>query len=771
MKRLARSRATLVLAVVFGAFTRVPSSLADVWQDEFGLVGANATVRAVEVSGGDVYVGGTFDVIGGVAASRVARWDGRTWQRLGDQGVGGTVWTIAAYDDNVYVAGTLGGGNIARWNGSKWSRLGEGLDGPWVSSLEFYNGLLVAGGAFQHAGEKYAVGIAFWDGSEWYPMGATSGVFHDLVRFNGRLCGAGNFVQLGALTVNRVACWDGSAWHALGAGLDGTAHALAVHDGHLYVGGKFTKAGAVSTGKLARWNGTTWESIGYPSEFDVASLAFRGDTLVVAVEDFEADPDDPKILEWDGHSWKAPPLQPEGSVDDLASDGENVIVVGDFVEIGDKVVGRIAEWDGSSWSAMAAPGLSGLQGTASAFGVWQGDLYVAGNFHSAGDSTANLIARWTGDGWEPVGVFERDEKDVVLALLGTPQGLYAGGWFATIGGIRASNIAVWNGIGWKSLGSGVDATVHALAESGGIVYVGGSFLKAGGKSVSRVASWNGQSWSALDDGLNDRVRALVAFDGGVVAGGAFTQTGGGESAPGVAIWKAGSWSPLQADGERAVRALHVFDGELYGAGLFRHGPEEYSPVARWNGFSWEPVGEWTYRYLGVDYALALASAGGELFVGGSFRSVENFTPAHRVARWNGEGWSAMPPGIDEGGDEYVEAMIVHDQRLWIAGDFLNLDDGRASVGVAAWRDCLFGDTELCAPPTTLPTALCGDASGDDRITALDALMVLEASVQSGECDPWRCDINHSGTVTAADALAILRRAIGLDVTLDCPPFA
>lgn len=51
----------------------------------------------------------------------------------------------------------------------------------------------------------------------------------------------------------------------------------------------------------------------------------------------------------------------------------------------------------------------------------------------------------------------------------------------------------------------------------------------------------------------------------------------------------------------------------------------------------------------------------------------------------------------------------------------------------------------------------------------DALFVLKAAVQSSNCDVLVCDVNDSGTVTTADALLILKKAVGQAVALHCPP--
>jgi hypothetical protein len=78
--------------------------------------------------GKDLYVGGWFVRIGGVGASRIAKWDGHAWSTLGT-GIGGS---------------PIGG------------------DGRGVSELACTGSELFVGGYFQSVGGKPATNIAFW---------------------------------------------------------------------------------------------------------------------------------------------------------------------------------------------------------------------------------------------------------------------------------------------------------------------------------------------------------------------------------------------------------------------------------------------------------------------------------------------------------------------------------------------------------------------------------------------------------------------------------
>ncbi len=91
------------------------------WSDKFAYPGANDAIRAdAKDSAGNIYVGGQFTEIGGVAASHIAKWDG-----------------------------------------SAWSPLGSGMNSA-VDSLVITGNALFAGGNFTGAGNKSSAYLALW---------------------------------------------------------------------------------------------------------------------------------------------------------------------------------------------------------------------------------------------------------------------------------------------------------------------------------------------------------------------------------------------------------------------------------------------------------------------------------------------------------------------------------------------------------------------------------------------------------------------------------
>jgi len=71
-------------------------------------------------------------------------------------------------------------------------------------------------------------------------------------------------------------------------------------------------------------------------------------------------------------------------------------------------------------------------------------------------------------------------------------------------------------------------------------------------------------------------------------------------------------------------------------------------------------------------------------------------------------------------------------------------------------------------PDTLFAVRCGDINVSETVTASDALYVLKTAVGSETCDLCLCDANGSETITASDAQLVLKVAVGQDVATNCP---
>ncbi len=82
--------------------------------------------------------------------------------------------------------------------------------------------------------------------------------------------------------------------------------------------------------------------------------------------------------------------------------------------------------------------------------------------------------------------------------------------------------------------------------------------------------------------------------------------------------------------------------------------------------------------------------------------------------------------------------------------------------------CLAGFLLLMPLAASAEVAPCGSPTSGGAPRASDALFTLRAAVQVGDCDIRVCDVSDTNTVTASDALMILKSAVGQDVRFNCP---
>jgi hypothetical protein len=176
-------------------------------------LGASGTVLALVTAGANVYAGGSFATMVGAAdqTARIARWDGSAWQPLGD-GINGTydeVRAITVSGADVYAGGAFSAfgpdraeaKNVARFDGSVWHALGTGADGP-VNALVMAGGELYAGGDFLSLGSVLTNRLAAWNGTAWSKVGTgTDAAVRALVAppDGSRLFAGGVFTKIGGV--------------------------------------------------------------------------------------------------------------------------------------------------------------------------------------------------------------------------------------------------------------------------------------------------------------------------------------------------------------------------------------------------------------------------------------------------------------------------------------------------------------------------------------------------------------------------------------------
>ena len=290
-------------------------------------VHADGFLHAVVTTPSGAFVGGYFDQAGPVRATSVAEWRDGAWHDMGG-GVQmpfalGTVHAMLAVGSDLYVTGTfesVGGlpaSNIARWDGSRWSALGTGIQGSGLA-LTVLGSTLYVGGALHQAGELYASNIAAWDleTETWSAVGSVptyDGKVLALATLADRyLVIGGQFSKLWsgrfqASGQNSLVLFDTQAPPdpadpvagyvrlpgVTSSWMPGAVRALQVLGTRLYVGGTFDRAGVRSftdppdagfpASNLAVWEHAegTWSSPGGTDHHVTSFTTLDGRSLVV----------------------------------------------------------------------------------------------------------------------------------------------------------------------------------------------------------------------------------------------------------------------------------------------------------------------------------------------------------------------------------------------------------------------------------------------------------------------------------------------------------
>jgi len=638
----------------------------------------------------------------------VVRWDGSQWHGMGLQEIDGNARSLAVVGGDLYVGGSFElpsnmGSNIdgvLRWTGSTWMPLGFSESGTLASSVYAiveFDGQLVAAGTFGYGGSGPTSTdlsrIARWSGSQWLALGSNGGYglsayATSLAVWNGSLYVGGNFTSANAggdqiqVAASRIARWDGSNWFGLGSGVDGRVESLLAMDDALYVGGRFAAAGGAPAAGIARWNGSTWQAV---------ANALIGSTQYENI---------PSVLA-------------------IASGEAGVMVGGDFGRVADAspgttpplIVNNIAELTPQSVLPLGATSGAGVNGWLTSLARFRGDLFIAGQFSSVGGVAANNIARFDGEQWHAVGSNAGNGVDnFVYTLVASDDNLFVGGKFKNVNlgtaNIAANLVARWDGNHWHgfdlNVPSGVDYWVEDVLWSSPDLYMAGSFVVVDPidptTKAQNIARWDGSHWRALGSGEfagpAGPAYSLAKIGDDLYVGGRFFSVlngapfSSGLTVNGLARWNGSSWSAVGNGGgagveyvpflQPSVHALEVVGTDLYVGGQFfavnsgSTTPISARNLARWDGAAWHAVGSGSDPGPTSD-VYDIDASEGSLFIAGRFKHVVHGNvsqPINRVAKWDGQGWTAIGRGIDAAHEGY--AFALHSDGLggmYVGGGF------------------------------------------------------------------------------------------------------
>jgi hypothetical protein len=258
----------------------------------------------------------------------------------------------------------------------------------------------------------------------------------------------------------------------------------------------------------------------------------------------------------------------------------------------------------------------------------------------------------------------------------------------------------WSGQLNKGLGSEYQFSALTTLPNGDLIAAGGYGFDPTLQVVTTpVRRWNGTAWSQIGRGMRrtdpttpytEHIDALTTLPNGDIIAGGFFDTADGQRARNIARWNGFSWVPLgQGIGGTAltgpngtlqvtVKALTTRpNGDLIAAGDFTTaGTVTANRIARWNGSAWSPLGS---GINGVVYALTTLP-NGDIIAGGNFTNAGG-VPVNNIARWNGSSWFPISTGIV--GTVYTLTTLPNGNL--IAGGYFTTTGGVPTNCVLRWN--------------------------------------------------------------------------------------
>lgn len=353
--------------------------------------GANSYITdIVEAPDGTIYACGNFTSIGGVAANRIAKWDGSTWSPLG--------------------TGSTGRVNAMAVNA---------------------NGILFAGatGTLGATGSSFA----FWEAGTWSAIGAppNNSVYAVTLSVDGNIYIGGSFTLVDGVAADRIAYFGVGGWNALGGGVDnGVVRTIAVTLAQdVYVGGNFTTVDGIACANLAKWNGTAWVNIGDTNGEVNALLTMPNNNVVVGgVFTSISGVDHGGIAEWNGTTFLSFDDWETAGIYSLAIDNDGFLYAGGmFRSYGGVLASTVRRWVGDRWNVVdLGEEFGGNHVYAIAFVRTSDAMYIGGDFVSPSLQVPKIVTityQGTAKAY-PIFIFTGPMHLLSLINARTKQGIY-----------------------------------------------------------------------------------------------------------------------------------------------------------------------------------------------------------------------------------------------------------------------------------------------------------------------------------------------------------
>ncbi len=333
----------------------------------------------------ELYAGGAFDRIDGVAGYALARWESGQWRHVANAPpFPVTVLDLQATAERLYLAGhynntrpfnALNGVALSYAPEAGFEQIRTALhpiiqvlvqatdDLQVVTAYQVYRLRNGANGAGIGVPLGGLIMAAVGSGERLY-LGGSFRSFGDSRAVDDEV--GESLIARGAVLVTRNAEGQPQPPTALiSSRTNARIRAMLGTDEAIYIGGDFTRAHPQSANYVANWNGASWGAMGIDGV----------DRPVLA----------------------------------LAAADDAVYVGGVFAQAGGQPASRIARYDGR-WSALGsgAEDRDGARQTyVSAIATFAGEIYAGGDFQTMGGVRTNSIARWNGAAWRNVGGNQR----------------------------------------------------------------------------------------------------------------------------------------------------------------------------------------------------------------------------------------------------------------------------------------------------------------------------------------------------------------------------
>jgi hypothetical protein len=314
---------------------------------------------------GDIIITGEFASVSGVPVAYVARWNGSSWESMGN-GLPAVGKCLAVYNGELYAGlDGIGVSTLQKWNGTSWVASGPFQNPILTLYVDPVSNTFYAGGYFTSPG-KY---VAKLNGSTWVGVGNLT-------------AGSSSFPGV---------------------------KAISVYNNDLYVGGTF--GGGSSVQYVAKYNGSSFVSLSANQPNQVVNSLVQKDGLLFLGGAFSrvgpsGSPLTPSVISYDGSSWvpltddMSGPINSEGGVNKLIVYKNQIYAVGTFVNIfsTDLETNNIARWNDCKWKSLDDGNTPiGINGQGLCLAVINDDLYVGGHFTQAGNVVGSKrIATWRG---------------------------------------------------------------------------------------------------------------------------------------------------------------------------------------------------------------------------------------------------------------------------------------------------------------------------------------------------------------------------------------